>query len=238
MNHLSQISSARLGQTGSERNNYQGAISRGRRFRLSFAPTNSTSNGVRKSIIGLESTKPSGLLTECLRQISSTTAPSQREATTTIAVTVFHQEPVTSRTAPVPTSQRLPGLISAGRDRRAFPRRESGCQVAVCIQSSDNNLTSQQVDWQLHAGRMVGRLVDVSMNGLAFQLDRALDAETKVYLRISNRHLQQTLDTSGAVVRSKPTDDGQWTIVCRLEKNLTFEQIHTIGKQLFASTIV
>ena len=76
------------------------------------------------------------------------------------------------------------------------------------------------------------------MNGISLHLDQPLDAQAKVYLRICNRHIDQCLETAATVLRSKQGDDGQWTIICRLDKNLTFEQIHTIGKQLFASTIV
>jgi len=194
-----------------------------------FGMTTSSSSSVR------------GLLTQSLQRLRVTTQIESQIRTTATCTSVQIPQPeaaVTPRSAPVSTTQRLPGLISPSRDRRAFPRRESGCQVAICIQAPDHQLTSQQVDWQLHAGKTTGRLVDVSMNGISLHLDQPLDAQAKVYLRVSNRHLDQSLDTAGTVLRSKQGDDGQWTIICRLDKNFTFEQIHTIGKQLFASTIV
>lgn len=124
------------------------------------------------------------------------------------------------------------------RDRRAHPRRESGCQVAVCPRSAQCNLTPQHIEWALHAAELKGRLVDVSMSGLAMELAEPIEAQTQVYMRISNRNLDRKIDTCGRILRCVENEAGQWNLVCRLEKNLSFEQLHYLGKHLFASTIV
>lgn len=129
-------------------------------------------------------------------------------------------------------------LTQQGRDRRAFPRRDSDCLVAVCAKPLHACLTTQQISWRLHSSQLVGRLVDASMNGLALQLPEPVAAKTRVYLRIANRHLDQHVDADASVLRCTPAGDGVWNLICRLEKHLTFEQIHAIGKHLFAATIV
>lgn len=157
-----------------------------------------------------------------------------------IAVPLVSTIPVEnlSRTSPHESTERLPGKLLTERERRAFPRRESGCLVSVCPVLPHESLATQQIAWQLHAGRLTGRLADVSMNGIALELPRELEANTRLHLRISNRQQLQHLDISGSVLRSTSHEPGVWNIVCRLDRKLTFEQIHAIGKHLLASTIV
>lgn len=146
--------------------------------------------------------------------------------------------PSETQATPQENTSRLPGHLLQERERRAFPRRESGCIVAVCLLSPEEALTPQQISWQLHAGRLTGRMVDVSMNGIALELPYSLEANTRLHMRISNRQLLQNLDISGSVLRSTAHGEGVWNVICQLDRKLTFEQIHTIGKHLFASTIV
>lgn len=145
-----------------------------------------------------------------------------------------HPEPETKRVDPASGRDHAPNP----RDRRAHPRRESGCQVAVCARSSQTNLTPQHIEWALHAAELKGRLIDVSMSGLAMELAEPIEAQTRVYMRISNRNLDRKIDTCAKILRCVANGSGQWNIVCRLEKNLSFEQLHFLGKHLFASTIV
>ena len=124
-----------------------------------------------------------------------------------------------------------------GQDRRAHPRRESGCTVTVCRRPPHASLTAQQISWLLHAGHLKGRLIDVSMSGMALQIPEPLESGTMIFLRVANRNFDHNVDAVGQVLRCTP-HEGQWHVVCRLDQTLTFEQVHRIGKHLFTSTIV
>lgn len=126
----------------------------------------------------------------------------------------------------------------SGIDRRKLPRRESECQVVVCPCTTEDRLTADRISWLLHAAQLKGTLVDVSMSGISLCLAEPLAADSKILLRITNRTIDEHVDTSAVVLRSQATPDGDWNIVCRFNKNLTFEQIHVVGRSLFAATIV
>jgi hypothetical protein len=126
----------------------------------------------------------------------------------------------------------------SGRERRVHPRRDSDCQVSVCRKPASVTLTSQNAAWHLHASQLKGRLVDVSMSGMALQLPEAIEPETEILLRVSNRNFAQNVDAAGKVLRCSRSESGRWNVVCRLTRNLTFEQVTCLGKYLFSSTIV
>jgi hypothetical protein len=123
-------------------------------------------------------------------------------------------------------------------DRRKLPRRESECIVSICRCRDDERLTSERISWLLHATKLKGRLIDVSMSGVAFHAQESLAGGSKILLRIANRTIDKQVDTQAVILRSRAASDGGWDVVCRFHKNLTFEQIHTVGQSLFAATIV
>jgi hypothetical protein len=143
--------------------------------------------------------------------------------------------------APLPGGQSNSSTSPDGlsdMDRRGLPRRESECNVSICRCRDEERLTAQRIAWMLHATNLKGQLIDVSMSGVAFHSLESLAAGSRILLRISNRKLDKQVDTSAMILRSRAARDGGWDVVCRFHKNLTFEQIHTVGRSLFAATIV
>jgi hypothetical protein len=138
------------------------------------------------------------------------------------------QQPVARNAAETPS----------GRDRRAHPRHESGCIVAVLPQSNRTPASRDRIEWLLRSTQLRGQLVDVSMTGLAMRLSEPLECHSRIELRITNPRFNQHVDCSAKVLRCQKAGDGHWQIVCRFERSLTFPQLHRIGRHLFASTIV
>ncbi len=123
-------------------------------------------------------------------------------------------------------------------DPPQFAQYEGDCTVLVRPFAGDNRPAPERIARLLQAVETQGVLVDVSMSGLALHLTHEVAPGTRVALRISNRAYGKRVDTAATVLRCGPEGDTGWNVVCRLDKNLTFEQIHMIGRDLFASTIV
>jgi hypothetical protein len=171
-----------------------------------------------------------GLLTGSPHYPAPQIAPSKRG---TFGGAPLSGRPGYSNTTPDNLSGRLSGM-----DRRRLPRRESDCIVSICRCRGEERLTAERIAWMLHATKLKGQLIDVSMSGVGFYIKESLAAGSEILLRISNRMVDKQVDTSATIIRSRPVSKGGWDVVCRFHKNLTFEQIHTVGRSLFAATIV
>jgi hypothetical protein len=75
------------------------------------------------------------------------------------------------------------------------------------------------------------------MQAVSFQLGQPIAVGQSITLRLANGRLDSSLDTLATVIRSSQVGD-HWKIVCRFERNLTYEQIHDLGRQLFTSATV
>lgn len=90
----------------------------------------------------------------------------------------------------------------------------------------------------MQGSKLRGGLVDVSMSGVAFNLPEPLAPKTRVVLRIINRVLGKEVDATAKVLRCLDAAEGGVTVVCRFDRNLSFKQVHLIGRSLCAATIV
>jgi len=126
---------------------------------------------------------------------------------------------------------------AAASDRRRFPRRESQSGVLVHCPEDPETAAPQSLEWLLHSTALRGKLVDICMQGVSFRLGQPIVVGQAITLRLANNRLDSSLDTPATVIRSTPIGNC-WKIVCRFEKNLTYEQIHDLGRYLFTSTTV
>lgn len=128
----------------------------------------------------------------------------------------------------------------SGTDRRLYPRRDSDGSVTVCRRPTLNRLAqaSPEMPWKLHSSALKGALIDVSMTGMALSLAEPLAPDTPILLQVSSRHLDEPLDVAAKVLRCTPFEQGGWRVVCQLDSRLTFEQVHLLGRQMFACTTV
>lgn len=140
--------------------------------------------------------------------------------------------------APRPNADAEHHAGAAVRERRAFPRRESICLVSVYRNENDAPVNQQEVRWLLHSSPLKGAIDDISMNGVAFLLPEPMESGGKLLMRLINRRLDRHVDTSGRVVRSTPDGLGEWKIVCRFDRNLSLDQVHEYGQNLFVTGLV
>ncbi len=144
-------------------------------------------------------------------------------------------EVFSTSSAPVAAAKSPVSPAAAGSDRRTHPRWGSACEVLACVKSGN---PGDDLDWIFHRTNLRGRLTDISMGGLSLKLNEPVPADTVLIFRLTNRHFEKSVDAEGTVLRCLPNPDGTATLVCRLMRKLSFEQVHLLGKQLFDSTIV
>ena len=127
---------------------------------------------------------------------------------------------------------------SRAAERRAFPRRESGCEVLVHRMPSGAIPDPLRLDWLLHSSRLRGHLLDISMNGAAFLIGERVDQNERMSLRFLDGQRRQKIDTKGTVLRVSPGEAGAWKVVCKLDANLSFEEITRLGRSLSTTRFV
>ncbi len=111
-------------------------------------------------------------------------------------------------------------------DRRAFPRREGNCQVAVCRLSEENSsITAQQLEWRLHATPIKGALLNLSMQGAAVLLPHPLLEGEPLVIRLTCPHRKMHLDHSASIIGSTPVSDGEFKVMCKFDSQLSLEQV-------------
>jgi hypothetical protein len=128
----------------------------------------------------------------------------------------------------------LPQFLNETDDQIA----EHECQVAVYPVPAEERLMVDRSQRLNRATPLHGTLVAVSMSGISFRLAESLPAVKRIMLRITNRIANQHVDAAAVVLRSLASANRCWTVICRFDKNLTFEQVHAIGRSIFAGTIV
>ncbi len=123
-------------------------------------------------------------------------------------------------------------------DRRLFPRRESASRAILhCCEDEDHSLV-QDAHWKFHSSELRGDILDVSMSGVAIEVCKELEQDQRVFLRLLSQRLEQPIDLSGRVVRSIPIEPELWKILCEFDRRLSFEQVNTLGLNLFPSEYV
>ena len=125
----------------------------------------------------------------------------------------------------------------AEADRRRFPRRESGCIVAVHRVDIDKPVSPQQPDWHLHSTQLKGMLLDISLSGVAFLLPVPLAARDAIVLRLSSRYVDRVVDIEAEVLRVTDVS-GYSKIVCRFRRNLAFEDVRDFGRAIAGTDLV
>lgn len=89
-----------------------------------------------------------------------------------------------------------------------------------------------------------GRMIDLGTGGVAFESDDdfLIGEELLLTLRADATGRGTALDlrrlARASVLRTVRASNGGWTVVCRFERPLTFEEVHRIGGHLFVATIV
>lgn len=132
-----------------------------------------------------------------------------------------------------------PAGSMAATDRRAFPRRESHCQVIVSRPRIDGPEGSARAAWQRESELRKGDLLDISLSGAAFTLKEQPANGERLGLRLKKSHSHIVFDTRATVVRTARDEAaGCWQVFCQFERTLPFEQVVHFGYSLNRSSVV
>lgn len=113
-------------------------------------------------------------------------------------------------------------------ERRRFPRHRSPCVIRV-VRHLEQIPPARQLEWTIHATRVKGHVLDVSMNGIAFTVPTELCESETIWLRIENRRQDIALDRPARVLRVIPAGEGLWKVTCRFQRPLAMNEVQTIG---------
>lgn len=150
-------------------------------------------------------------------------------------------DPAGAREEPVASDARGASDLlaeSAANERRALPRRDSGCSVRICVVPGDEPVTSQRVEWLLRASQECGPMVDVSLRSVSLTLGEPLASGARVMLRLTNPRLAQEIDRGARVVRSVAQGAGEWKIVCRFDDPLALAELQHFARYPLGSGCV
>lgn len=94
----------------------------------------------------------------------------------------------------------------------------------------------------LRASQFRGRMIDVSMGGIAFDANESLEPGASIILRIAHKTHDFEIDRTGRILRCTKAEEAdgttRWVLVCEFEIPLTFDEVHRVGNHLFTATIV
>jgi hypothetical protein len=146
---------------------------------------------------------------------------------------------------PFVTDDRIPrqnGELPPDEDRDKRARRGPADSVKLTLSLAHvRKRYDARSDRQSTAGGqpgLRGRLLDLSLGGLAMNLSDPAAPGTILHLRISSPDSRQAVEIRGNAIRCQQAGDGGFQVVCRLERLLSFAEIREIGRELFASAIV
>ncbi len=138
-------------------------------------------------------------------------------------------------TAPaVATTHKLRTPVAAspaGEDRRRFLRRFSTHLVRV-LPVQDVSFTPQELDWALHHSPLRGQMKNISMNGVAFLLNKPLEISASVWLRLECRARDFAVIRSAHVTRAVPVSETEWIITCRFDRCVPYPDVTQLGQEL------
>jgi hypothetical protein len=107
------------------------------------------------------------------------------------------------------------------------------CEVTFCNASCEEPTEEAGRD-----AAQSGQVLDVNMRGIAVRLPAPITAGRHLWLRIAGTESEQGVEIGATVFRCEPSRSAGYQVVCRLDRHLTFREIHDIGRVLFASSIV
>ena len=96
----------------------------------------------------------------------------------------------------------------------------------------------QQMAWRLHSSQLKISLADTDMNGVSFLLSEPIERGENIVLRIASQRFNNQVDKEATMLRSFSQGRGQWKVVCQFRRNLKFEEVHNLSRQLFESNLV
>ena len=124
-------------------------------------------------------------------------------------------------------------VAAASTERRAYPRREGNCRVAVCrLSEEDRFLTPQQIEWRLHATTLKGTLADLSLSGAAIMMQHPLPVGEAVILRLFCPRRDAHIDQRAAIVSSLAEPTGESRLMCQFRNRLSLEQVSVFSRFL------